>query len=218
MKERFQLLRAGIRNTLTFLGDIVLLNLLFLVCSIPIVTIGAAATACYAGVSRTLQKKETGLVYRTFFQDFKAAFRQATACWLIELAAILILLGDLWYAVEYSEPDNTFFIIFAAVVGAGILFASLWLYPLIARFQNTLGGHLKNAFLLAFAQFPRTLLALVIWVVTLGLPLAVYEVYAYLGWLWLAGGIALPMYWTVKLFRKTLALDRKQEEPDLGED
>ena len=218
MKERFQLLRAGFRNTLTFLGDIVLLNLLFLVCSIPIVTIGAAATACYAGVSRTLQKKETGLVYRTFFQDFKAAFRQATACWLIELAAILILLGDLWYAVEYSEPDNTFFIIFAAVVGAGILLASLWLYPLIARFLNTLGGHLKNAFLLAFAQFPRTLLALVIWVVTLGLPLAVYEVYAYLGWLWLAGGIALPMYWTVKLFRKTLALDRKQEEPDLGED
>ena len=218
MKERFQLLRAGFRNTLTFLGDIVLLNLLFLVCSIPIVTIGAAATACYAGVSRTLQKKETGLVYRTFFQDFKAAFRQATACWLIELAAILILLGDLWYAVEYSEPDNTFFIIFAAVVGAGILLASLWLYPLIARFQNKLGGHLKNAFLLAFAQFPRTLLALVIWVVTLGLPLAVYEVYAYLGWLWLAGGIALPMYWTVKLFRKTLALDRKQEEPDLGED
>ena len=54
--------------------------------------------------------------------------------------------------------------------------------------------------------------------VTLGLPLAIYEVYAYLGWLWLAGGISLPMYWTVKLFRKTLALDQKQEEPDLGED
>ena len=218
MKERFRLLRTGFNHTLAFVGDIVILNLLFLVCSIPVFTIGAAATACYAGVSRTLQKKETGLVYRTFFQDFKAAFRQATQIWLVELVAIVILLGDLWYAVEYSEPDNVFFIIFAAVVGAGILLASLWLYPLIARFRNTLGGHLKNAFLLAFAQFPRTLLALIIWVVTLGLPLAVYEVYAYLGWLWLAGGISLPMYWTVKLFRKTLELDQKQEEPDLLED
>ena len=212
MKERFRLLRAGFRNTLSFRGDIVILNLLFLICSIPIFTIGAAATACYAGVCRTLQKKETGLVFRTFFQDFRAAFRQATACWLMELVAILILLGDLWFAVEYSEPNNTFFIIFAVAIGAGMLLASLWLYPLIARFQNTLGGHLKNAVLLAFAQFPRTLIALVIWVVTLGLPLTVYEVFAYLGWLWLAGGISLPMYWTVKLFRKTLELDQTKEE------
>jgi uncharacterized membrane protein YesL len=212
MKERFRLLRATFTHTLSLIGDIVILNLLFLVCSIPIVTIGAAATACYAGLCRTLQKKETGLVYRAFFADFRAAFRKATAGWLLELLVLLILLGDLWFAVEYSEPNNVFFIVFAAIVGAGILLASLWFYPLLARFQNTLGGQIKNAFLLAFAQFPRTLLALVIWVVTLGLPLAVYEVYSYLGWLWLAGGISLPMYWTIKLFRKTLQLDQAQEE------
>lgn len=212
MKERFRLLGNTFNHTLAFVGDIVILNLLFLVCSIPIVTIGASATACYAGVCRTLQKKETGLVFRAFFADFRAAFRQATAGWLLELVAILVLLGDLWFAVEYSEPNNVFFIVFAAVVGVGILLASLWFYPLLARFQNSLGAQLKNAFLLAFAQFPRTLLALVIWVVTLGLPLAIYEVYTYLGWLWLAGGISLPMYWTVKLFRKTLQLDKAKEE------
>ena len=212
MKERFRQLRAAFTHTLSFLGDIVILNLLFLVCSIPIVTIGAAAAACYAGLCRTLQKKETGLVYRAFFADFRAAFRKATAGWLLELLVILILLGDLWFAVEYSEPDNVFFIVFAAVVGAGVLLASLWFYPLLARFQNTLGGQIKNAFLLAFAQLPRTLLALLIWVATLGLPLMVYEVYTYLGWLWLAGGVSLPMYWTVKLFRKTLQLDKAREE------
>ena len=212
MKERFRLLRNTFNHSLALIGDIVILNLLFLVCSIPIVTIGASATACYAGLCRTLQKKETGLVYRAFFADFRAAFRKATEAWLLELLVILILLGDLWFAVEYSEPDNVFFIIFAAVIGAGIMLASLWFYPLLARFQNTLGGHMKNAFLLAFAQFPRTLLAFVIWVVTLGLPLAIYEVYTYLGWIWLAVGISLPMYWTIKLFRKTLQLDKAQEE------
>lgn len=212
MKERFRLLRNTFNHSLALIGDIVILNLLFLVCSIPIVTIGASATACYAGLCRTLQKKETGLVYRAFFADFRAAFRKATGAWLLELLVILILLGDLWFAVEYSEPDNVFFIIFAAVIGAGIMLASLWFYPLLARFQNTLRGHMKNAFLLAFAQFPRTLLAFVIWVVTLGLPLAIYEVYTYLGWIWLAVGISLPMYWTIKLFRKTLQLDKAQEE------
>ncbi len=96
--------------------------------------------------------------------------------------------------------------------------ASLWFYPLVARFQNTLGTQLKNAFLLAFAQFPRTLLALVLWVVTFALPLLVYEVFVYLGWLWLLSGFALPMYWTVKLFRKMLHLDKAKEDAPAIED
>lgn len=212
MKERFRWLKTSFVNTLAFLGDIVILNLLFLVCSIPIVTIGAAATACYAGVSRTLQKRETGLVYKAFFVDFRAAFRQSTAGWLLELLVTAILAGDIWFAVVYSEPDNKFFLIFAIVVGAIVLMASLWFYPLVARFQNTFGVQLKNAFLLAFAQFPRTIVALAVWVVAIGLPLLVYEVFVYLGWLWLLGGISLPMYWTVKLFRKMLQLDKAKEE------
>jgi len=212
IKERFRLLRAGFVNTLTFLGDIVILNLLFLVCSIPVITIGASATACYAGVSRTLQKRETGLVYKAFFADFRAAFRQSTAAWLLELLVLAILAGDLWFAVVYSEPDNTFFLVFAILVGAGIMMASLWFYPIVARFQNKLGAQIKNAFLLAFAQFPRTLLALVMWLVMFALPLLVYEVFVYLGWLWLLAGFSLPMYWTVKLFRKMLLLDKAKEE------
>jgi uncharacterized membrane protein YesL len=212
VKERFRWLKTSFVNMLAFLGDIVILNLLFLVCSIPIITIGASATACYAGVSRTLQKRETGLVYKAFFADFRAAFQQSTAAWLLELFILAILAGDLWFAIVYSEPDNKFFIVFAILVGAGVLMASLWFYPLTARFQNKLGAQIKNAFLLAFAQFPRTLLALVMWVVMLALPLLVYEVFVYLGWLWLLGGFSLPMYWTVKLFRKTLQLDKAKEE------
>ncbi|HWQ97987.1 MAG TPA: DUF624 domain-containing protein [Clostridia bacterium] len=212
MKERFRWLKTSFVNTLAFLGDIVILNLLFLVCSVPIVTIGAAATACYAGVSRTLQKRETGLVYKAFFADFRAAFRQSTAGWLLELLVLAILAGDIWFAVVYSEPNNKFFLIFAIIVGAIVLMASLWFYPLVARFQNTFSVQLKNAFLLAFAQFPRTIVALAVWGLVIGLPLLVYEVFAYLGWLWLLGGISLPMYWTVKLFRKMLQLDKAKEE------
>jgi uncharacterized membrane protein YesL len=212
MKERFRQLRLAFKHTLALIGDLVILNLLFVVCSLPIITIGAAASACYAGVSRTLLKKETGFVYKAFFADFRAAFRQSTAAWLLELLILAILAGDLWFAVGYSEPDNKFFLVFAILVGAGVLMASLWFYPLVARFQNTLGGQIKNAFLLTFAQFPKTLLILVIWLVTLGLPFFVYEVFVYLGWVWLLAGVSLPMYWTVKMFRKTLALDKAKEE------
>ena len=201
---------------LSFLADIVILNLLFVLCSIPVVTIGAAASACCAGVGRTLQRRETALVFRAFFADFRAAFRQATAGWLLELLVLAILAGDLWFAIVFSEPNNTFFLIFAIVVGAVVLLASLWFFPLVARFQNTLGGQLKNSFLLAFAQFPRTLLALLVWALFLGVPVVLFDVFVYLGWFWLLGGFSLPMYLTVKIFRQSLQLSFI--EPERTED
>ncbi len=212
MKERFRLLGNALKNALSFAGDLVILNVLFLICSIPVFTIGASASACYAGLFRTLQKKETGLVFHAYFKDFRAAFRQATAGWMMELFAAVILAGDVWFAVVYSEPDNKFFLIFAIVLAAVLLLASLWFFPLAARFHNAFGAQLKNAFLMAFAQLPRTLLALFIWALILGLPVLLFDAFLYFGWFWLLCGISLPMYLTAKLFRKTLKLEKTQEE------
>lgn len=50
------------------------------------------------------------------------------------------------------------------------------------------------------------------WLVIISLPLLIYPVYLYLGWFWLLGGFSFPMYCTVRLFRKTLQLDKPQEE------
>ena len=218
MKERFRLLRTGFVNTLTFLGDIVILNLLFVLCSIPVVTIGASAAACYAGVSRTLQKRETGLVFRAFFRDFRGAFRQATAGWLLELLVLAVLAGDLWFAVAYSEPDNKFFLIFAIVLGAVILLAGMWLYPLMARFHNTLGGHMKNAFLVAFARFPATLFALLLRAAVVAIPILFFDAFVYFGWFWLLFGFSLPMYAVVKLFQKQLHIAPAAEPEENGQD
>lgn len=214
MKERFKILGAMLKHALSFAGDIIILNLLFLVCSIPLFTIGASATAAYAGLCRTFQKKETGMVFRAFFSDFRAAFKQATGAWLLQLVVFVILAGDLWFALVYSEPRNTFFLVFAIVIGAIMLLASLWLYPLLARFRNRFGAQIKNAFLLAFAQFPRTLLALLVWALVLGIPVLIYDLYVYFGWFWLLCGFSLPMYVTVKVFSKQLHLEATPEESE----
>ena len=214
MKERFRLLSAQFRNALNLAGDLVILNLLLLISCIPIVTIGAAMSAGYAGLFRTLQKKETGLLLKRYVADLRASFRQATAGWLLQLFAFFLLAGDIWFAVVYSEPNNVFFLVFALVVGAGLLLASLWFYPLTARFQNSFTTQLKNAFLMAFAQLPRTIFALLIWALALGIPVLLFDIFMYLGWLWLLCGLSLPMYLTVKLFRKTLQLDPSQEEQE----
>ena len=73
---------------------------------------------------------------------------------------------------------------------------------------------MKNAFLLAFAQFPRTLLALLIWVLMIGIPVVLFDVFTYFGWLWLACGVSLPTYWTAKLFSKQLKLTPSADDAD----
>ena len=214
MKERFARLSKEFRATLSLMGDLVILNLLFLLCCLPVVTIGAAGSACYAGLFRIVRKKETGLPIRAFLKDFAAAFKQSTVVWLLMLFCFAILAGDAWFAVVYSEPDNKFFLIFAIVVATALLFAAIWFFPLVARFQNKLGAQIKNAFLLAFAQFPRTLLALLIWVLVIGIPVVLFDVFTYFGWLRLACGISLPAYWTAKLFRKQLKLTPSVDDED----
>lgn len=206
MKERFARLGGELKRVLSLIGDLVILNLLFLVCSVPVVTIGAAASACYAGLFRTLQKKETGIPIRSFFQDFGAAFKQATAGWLLMLLCLIVLAADAWFAVVYSEPNNRFFLIFSIVSTAVLLLAALWFFPLVARFYNPLRAHLKNSFLLAFAQFPRTFLALIVWAIFLGMPVFLFDTFVYFGWFWLLCGFSLPMYLTAGLFRQSLKL------------
>ena len=211
MKERFRLLGTFFKNTLNLAGDLVIMNLLLCVSFVPIVTIGAAASAGYAGLYRTMQKQETGLLFKRYFADLRASWKQATAGWLIQLLALFLMAGDIWFAVVYSEPNNTFFLVFAVVIAAALLLASLWFYPLVGRFQNPFSTQLKNSFLLAFAQLPKTLLALLIWAITFGIPFVLFDVFQYFGWIWLLCGLSLPMYLTAKLFRKTLQI---KETPD----
>lgn len=215
MKERFARLGKEFRQTLSALGDLILLNLLCFLCCVPVVTAGAAMAACYSGVFRLVRKQETGLPIRSYFRDFGAAFKQASAGWLLLILCLAVLAGDAWFAVVYSEPDNKFFLIFAIIVAAALLLGSIWFFPLVARFENKLGAQLKNAFLMAFARFPKTLLALLIWAAFLALPVLLFDLFVYLGWFWLLFGLSLPAYWVTKLLRKELQLQPASED---GED
>ena len=78
------------------LGDLILLNILWIVCSIPVFTIGASTTAVYY-VTLKLARDEGDSTIRSFFHSFKSNFRQATAIWLILLAAGIVLGIDFWF-------------------------------------------------------------------------------------------------------------------------
>lgn len=130
------------------------LNLIWFVCSIPIVTVGASTTALYY-VMLKLARGEEGNVTTMFFRSFKENFKQATVLWLIMLGAGIFLGLDGYILVNLRRtaagPLAVFWTILLAVVIAAAVFyviVLIYLFPLVASVRNTNRAMLKNSFLI----------------------------------------------------------------------
>ena len=93
------------------LTDLVFLNFLFLLCSLPVVTMGASLTAMYAVNLRSVREGD-GYVAKRFFAAFRENFRQATVCWLIVLGTALLLFVDVvfWQRSGMGEAGRVMMI------------------------------------------------------------------------------------------------------------
>lgn len=124
----------------------VYLNILWFICCIPIVTIGASTTALFY-VTLKISKNEDGNLTKAFFHSFKENFKQGTIIWLILLGLGIILSID-GYVVYHMRFENALwtlcaaFLIVAAIAYAVVL---MYIFPLLARFDNNIGAMFKNA-------------------------------------------------------------------------
>lgn len=143
------------------LGDIIVANLLFLVCCIPIITIGPALTALYHCMLRTVKGNNNGTT-KTFFRAFKENFRQSLIVWLGLLAVGFILFLNIRFLQNtVSVVSKPLFYVSLGIAGLVIILA-LYIFPVIAAFANTTVNLLKNAYVFAFLHFPSTLAIAVI--------------------------------------------------------
>ncbi len=138
------------------MADMLILNFLMILCCIPVVTIGAACTAMHYVLLKIVRDEE-GYLVRGFFKAFVRNFRQATIAWLLMLVVIAVYCGD-WLIFNYSGVEFPKALVIAVVaVGAIALLISLYVFPLLARFENSIKNTFKNAAILAFANLPKTL-------------------------------------------------------------
>lgn len=143
------------------LGDIIVANLLFLLCCIPIITIGPALTALYHCMLRTVKGNNNGTT-KTFFRAFKENFRQSLIVWLGLLAVGFILFLNIRFLQNTaSVVSKPLFYVSLGIAGLVIILA-LYIFPVIAAFANTTVNLLKNAYVFAFLHFPSTLAIAVI--------------------------------------------------------
>ena len=143
------------------LVDFVILNLLWLVCSIPVITIGASTTALFS-VTLKLVKNEEGYIVKGYLKAFKENWKQSTALWSIFLLADIVLIIDFSALKLMSDNLATFYRVLFGIMACLLFSAMIYAFGLQARFVNTVKNTLKNAVILVFARLPYTALLLVI--------------------------------------------------------
>lgn len=162
-------------QALSVAADLLALNILTLLCCLPVVTAGAGITAMNDLLVH-LTRQEESYIAQGFFRSFKENFKQSTILWLIFLVAGFLIYFDYHAAAVYA-PMLRYPI---AAIGVLVLAIGMYAFALLSRYENTLTGTLKNAVSLAIAYFPRTLgmvvFAVAFWVLAIhfyriGVPL-----------------------------------------------
>lgn len=151
------------------------LNLLWMLCSLPIVTIGASTTALYYVTLKMAEDRDEGLT-GMFFRAFRQNFVPATKIWLILLAVGGFFAVD-GYVLSRIWSTNILWTLLAAVlIAAAIAYAMVLLYafPLLARFENTTFGILKTALLVGLRYLICTLLMAAVYAVMVWLVIWIY--------------------------------------------
>lgn len=173
-------LDSPIMRGLTKMADLMLLNLLTVICCIPIITVGASFTALHY-MALKLRRNEESYIIRGFFKSFKQNFKQATIIWLMNLIILIVLAGDFYIIHSMGESFNKVLQVIIAVVAIIVLFTSTFVYPVLAKFDNPVMRTIKNSLVISILQFPKTILMFILnwlpWIIMLTMirvaPLAV---------------------------------------------
>lgn len=188
---------------LSRVGDLIILNFLFMVCCIPVVTAGAAYAALCKVCMDMVYEQEAGIV-KGFFIAFKENFKQATLVWVAELIVLVSLVCDGLLVMSYFPGGKAMFILLG-VLAFLVLCVCTHMIPLLIRYRNSLRQHLSNAMVLAVIRLPRT----VAMVLVSALPLIIFVLSVIQGttvfWdtlvFWLAIGFAVCAYINMNMYK-----------------
>lgn len=191
-------LDSPLMQALSKVADLLWLNVLTLICCLPIVTVGASLTAMNYMALKIVRNEEC-YITKGFFKSFRENFKQATLIWLILLLMTVILAAD--FLIMRGSSDTVFEKALRGVVMAVsfmVAFTMIFVFPVLAKFDNTVFRTLKNALMMSLMQFPKTILMLVAYAVP---PVLFFTVVPAMP-LCLLFGLSVPAWISAKLYNK----------------
>lgn len=190
-------LDSPLMNVLNKMADLMWLNILTLICCIPIITVGAAFTSMHY-VALKIVRNEESYITRSFFKSFKTNFRQATLIWLLILLIAAVLGGDYYIITKSGIQFSSVLVILIMAAAVLVICTALYVFPVLAKFDNTIMGTIRNAFIMSILQLPKT----VVMFVMAFFPLIIYLVSLRLIPIIFLFGFSLPAYASAMLYNK----------------
>ena len=186
------------------LADLILLNICFLVCSLPVVTIGAAQTALYTVLFRLGTEAEDAGTVKSYFRAFRADFKQGTLLWLI-LAFCGATAAANTYLFYLMPGDIRWAFVAFAILFVLIVLLAGYAFPLASQFGNGPLSTLKNALVLSLGYLPRSVLIAAMNVLPWALLLGDMVTFFQAGLIWVGLYFSAAAYFNTLLLRKVFA-------------
>jgi uncharacterized membrane protein YesL len=190
------------------MADIMWLNILTMICCIPIFTIGAAFTSLHY-VALKIVRGEDGYITKDYFKAFKQNFIQSTIIWIIMAVVAGLLAGDYYIVKKMDVEINNIVQTALWTIGLFAAFTAIMVFPVQAKFSNTIGGTIKNSFVIGVVQFPKTVLMIVMFFFPVIICMISWRTLP-VAFLF---GFSLPAYLSAMLYNKTfMKLEDKYRE------
>lgn len=142
-------------------ADLIILNLLCIVCCIPIVTAGASITAMFY-ITLKMVRNEESYIVRGFFKSFKQNLKQGIVINIIMLIAAFLLFCDLQIVRQLNSTMGQVLMVVFMAFGLIYMMIFLYIYPVLSKFYNSIKNTFVNAFLMAIRHLPYTILMLIV--------------------------------------------------------
>lgn len=211
-------LDSPLMNFLNKVADIMILNVMFLLCSIPIITIGASFSAAYY-MGYKMVKNEESYIAKGFLKAFKENFRQSTIIWVLVLLVIGILAADyriiLYSGIEFAQWIRISTVTVTLIIAMGVVFV----FALQARYTNTVKNTIRNSFLMALSHLPTAFLLIVVYAVPVVIFYFVPQILPALVLLSMGAVLYFKSFLLLRVFAKYEGrlLDKEAEEEDGGD-
>lgn len=143
-------------------ANLMLLNILFLLTCVPLVSVGAGISALHYTVLKILTEKEDSGICRLYWRAFRENFRQATPLWLGFLLLWAVILFDVYVIWFRGSGPSLVVTLIAGVLLAILMTLTVCCFVLLGKFRNSTGQTLKNALIICMTHFlPFLIMSLV---------------------------------------------------------
>lgn len=151
------------------LMDIFKLNCMWLLCSLPIVTMGAATTAAYT-ITLKMVNDEEGYIAGPFWKEFKANLKKGSILGVIAMLACYAVYLD--FQLYHAAKQHNMMFLIVGVIGIYLIFMHMvYAFPLLARYENSIVNTMRNSYSIAAKFLGRTVFLAVLLVVEMAIIL-----------------------------------------------